>query len=206
MLGGALGDLLYQYLNRRKYGDPKDTSSRAGTPGGATGGAVAMDGYAKGGSVAIEDTEGDSPKVKGRRQRQWSDAGKSVEELPPEKKAKGGAIKRRRPTSKKKLSQGEKLPVPMVTDDDMGLPPPTPPAAAAAAPPPAGPPPPMMKKGGEVEAKKEGGSCDKMAAGGAAKVRHGFPKTEAKPKRMAKGGEVRGCGAATKGKNFSGVY
>jgi len=39
-----------------------------------------------------------------------------------------------------------------------------------------------------------------------AKVRHGFPNTNKKPKRMAKGGTVRGCGAAQKGKGFSGVY
>lgn len=57
-------------------------------------------------------------------------------------------------------------------------------------------------------------SCDKMAAGGAAKVRRGFPNVNKAPGKMAAGGpvrlaaggKVRGCGAATKGCNFSGVY
>jgi hypothetical protein len=59
--------------------------------------------------------------------------------------------------------------------------------------------------------KAKGGECkpDKMAAGGAAKQRRGFPKTEAPPKkarRFAEGGKVRGCGAAQKGCTFSGVF
>jgi hypothetical protein len=45
-----------------------------------------------------------------------------------------------------------------------------------------------------------------MAAGGAAKQRKGFPDTNPIPKRLAKGGKVRGCGAATKGCTFSGIY
>jgi len=172
--------------------------------------------FAKGGAVAIEDEEGDSPKAKSKRQREWGDTGKAAEDLPPEpeKKAKGGAIKRRRPVAEKgqpdkgdKVDKSKKLPpVPMVTDDDMGAAP-VPPVAAAAAPgPPAGPPPPMMKEGGKVAEVEHGGTCDKMAAGGVAKVRKGFPKTNAKPKKMATGGAVRGCGAATKGKGFSGIY
>jgi hypothetical protein len=165
----------------------------------ATGGAV---------SVAVEDTEGQSPRVKGRRERQWGDVGKAAEELPPvvAKMKKGGVVKRR-PTSKKKVAKGEKLPVPTVTDDDMGAPPvrpamamPSPMPAPAAAPAPAGPPPvlpPGMKKGGEC----------KMAEGGVAKLRRGFPNTNKKPaKRMATGGKVRGCGAAKRGTGFSGVF
>ena len=46
----------------------------------------------------------------------------------------------------------------------------------------------------------------KFAAGGAAKVRHGFPNVNKAPQRLAKGGKVRGSGAATKGFRFSGVY
>lgn len=163
-------------------------------------------GYKKGGAVVIEDTEGFSPRAKAKRVRQFSDVGKPAEDLPPvEKKAKGGSIKKRRPTGKKKLGKGEKLPVPMVTDEDMGDPPVPPAVAAAPAAPPPGPPPapmPPMKEGGKVEDK----DCDKMAAGGVAKVRRGFPKTLAKPKKMATGGAVRGCGAARRGKGFSGVY
>jgi hypothetical protein len=47
-----------------------------------------------------------------------------------------------------------------------------------------------------------------MAAGGAAKQRRGFPNTNPPPgkKKMAEGGRVRGCGAATKGCTFSGIY
>jgi len=56
--------------------------------------------------------------------------------------------------------------------------------------------------------KNRGGECkDKMAAGGVAKVRHGFPNTKkAPPKAFAGGGKVRGCGAATKGCGFSGIF
>ena len=169
-------------------------------------------GMAKGG--AVQDIEGDSPQVKGKRVRVWGDVGKPAEDLPPEKKAKGGAIKRRAPFGKGKAKVKAKVPVPMVTDDDMGdppaPPPPAPPVAAPApamAPAPAGPP--GMAKGGKCEEKMaEGGAaCDKMAAGGVAKLRRGFPNTVKKPaKRMAKGGSVRGCGVAQRGKGFSGVY
>lgn len=54
--------------------------------------------------------------------------------------------------------------------------------------------------------KAKGGKCDKMAAGGAAKQRKGFPNTTPPPRRFAEGGRVRGCGIATKGCNFSGIY
>jgi hypothetical protein len=58
--------------------------------------------------------------------------------------------------------------------------------------------------------KAKGGECkDKMAAGGAAKQRKGFPNTIPPPKgagRYANGGKVRGCGIATKGCRFSGIY
>lgn len=62
-------------------------------------------------------------------------------------------------------------------------------------------------KGGKCEncGKAHGGSC-KMAAGGAAKQRRGFPMTEKPPKKFAGGGRIRGCGVATKGCNFSGIY
>jgi hypothetical protein len=92
------------------------------------------------------------------------------------------------------------------------------------------------RHGGECDEKMaKGGECktEKMAAGGAAKERKGFPNTNKPPKKLAKGGEVsgkagarkgiarkgarfqgtfatggkvRGCGAATKGCNFSGIY
>jgi hypothetical protein len=190
--------------------------------------------FRKGGEVAIEDAEGDSPRAKVSRDRNWGDVGKPAEDLPPEKKAKGGSVKKRHPFGKGAPKKKAKLPpVPMATDEDMdppdasGIPPmaAAPPAGPAAGPmagpppppPPAGPPPPGMNKGGKCDDKmaKGGGvetkgktDCEtvKMAAGGVAKVRHGFPKTLAKPKKMAKGGTVRGCGAATKGKNFSGIY
>jgi hypothetical protein len=63
-------------------------------------------------------------------------------------------------------------------------------------------------KGGEICdncGKAHGGSC-KMAAGGAAKQRKGFPNTQAPPKKFASGGKVRGAGIATRGTNFSGIY
>jgi hypothetical protein len=86
------------------------------------------------------------------------------------------------------------------------------------------PPPgaPGMKKGGKAKAKAKkkakggkmakGGECkDKMATGGAAKQRRGFPNTQAPPKKVsaakyAKGGKVRGCGIAERGTRFSGIY
>lgn len=69
-------------------------------------------------------------------------------------------------------------------------------------------------KGGEcVEDKdkdrmRKGGECDRMAAGGAAKERKGFPNTIAPPKRLklARGGSVRGAGVAERGTHFSGIY
>ena len=163
-------------------------------------------GMATGGYVSEGE---ETPRAKARPDRQWGDIGKSAESLPPavEKKKKGGIIKRR-PVSKKKIAKGEKLPVPAVTDDDMGTPPPSglgqigagpapaPLPAPAAAPPPM--PPPAMAKGGEC----------KMAEGGVAKLRKGFPATKGKAsvKKMAKGGTVRGCGAAKKGCGFSGIF
>jgi hypothetical protein len=202
--------------------------------------------FRKGGSVSVD---GDTEAKKARPDRQWGKE-KSAEELPPEpeKKAKGGSIKKRAP----KVSiavVAKKPPVPTLSpyDDE-----------ADEAPPPSAPPSaPGMAKGGKwiqksikhpgalhkqlgvpqgkkiPEGKLEkaakapgklgkrarlaetlkgmnkakGGECkDKMAAGGAAKVRHGFPNTIKAPKRLAKGGKVRGCGTATKGCNFSGVY
>jgi hypothetical protein len=181
-------------------------------PGMATGGAV--------------DVEGDSPRVKGKRDRQWGDAGKPAEDLPPEKKAKGGKVKHKAPFGKGAPPKKKVPPVPMVTDEDMDAPPPPtlaaagpagPPAGPPPGPPPAAPPPGMnkggkcddkMAKGGGVEQKgKTKGKVVKMADGGVAKVRRGFPNTLKKPaKRMAKGGSVRGCGVASKGKKFSGIY
>ena len=81
------------------------------------------------------------------------------------------------------------------------------PAATPISPTPAGPP--GMKKGGKFEKKAEGGECDKMAAGGVAKVRRGFPDTNkgsSKKMKFAKGGGVRGAGAAQRGTGFSGIY
>ena len=46
----------------------------------------------------------------------------------------------------------------------------------------------------------------KYAAGGAAKQRKHFPNTIPPPKKMAKGGTVRGYGIAERGRNFSGIY
>jgi hypothetical protein len=54
--------------------------------------------------------------------------------------------------------------------------------------------------------KNKGGACDKMAAGGAMKVRRGFPNVNAPPKKFASGGKIRGCGAATKGTRFQGIF
>jgi len=164
---------------------------------------------AKGGAVATDGEE--TPRAKTRPDRQWGNVGKAAEDLPPvaEKMKKGGVVKRR-PTSKKKIAKGEKLPVPMVTDEDMGTAPPSglgqagpAPMPAPAAGPPPGPPPPMPPP-----AMAKGGECKGMAAGGVAKLRKGYPNTKGKAsvKKMAKGGSVRGCGAATKGKGFSGIF
>jgi len=60
--------------------------------------------------------------------------------------------------------------------------------------------------------KAKGGKCpEKMAAGGAAKQRRGFPKTIPPPspaprRRFAEGGRVRGCGIAERGCRFTGVF
>lgn len=54
--------------------------------------------------------------------------------------------------------------------------------------------------------KAKGGKCDKMAAGGAMKVRRGFPNVTPAPKKYAEGGKIRGCGAATKGCRFQGIF
>lgn len=191
-----------------------------GVPGMAKGGAVDADGY--------------TPRDKTARDRQWGDVGKPAEDLPPEKKAKGGKIKvkHRAPFGKGAPPKKKVPPVPMVTDEDMDLNDGMPTQAAAAGPagppagpppgPPAGPPPaaapPGMNKGGKCDDKmakgggvEEKGKTDcktvKMAAGGVAKLRRGFPNTNKKPaKKFAKGGSVRGCGVATKGKNFAGIF
>lgn len=54
--------------------------------------------------------------------------------------------------------------------------------------------------------KSKGGACEKMAAGGAMKVRRGFPNVKPAPKKFAQGGKIRGCGAATKGTRFQGIF
>jgi hypothetical protein len=134
-----------------------------------------------------------------------------------EKLAKGGVLRRKPKAVKRKAPP---VPMPPPDEDDAALP--------AAGPGPGGPPiaaqgpvmPPGlggMKKGGKIKkakggAFKKGGECvadkdkDKMAAGGAAKQRKGFPNTMGAPKRMASGGSVRGAGAAQRGTNFSGIY
>jgi hypothetical protein len=150
-------------------------------------------GMAKGGTVEFE-----GPRTKVRPDRQWGNIGKPAEDLPPipEKKAKGGVIKRR-PAGKKKLVKGDKLPVPMVTDEDMGTAPHLMQAGPSSVPAPMGPPAPAPA-----------GPPMGMAEGGVAKLRRGYPNTKgtAKVKKMAKGGSVRGCGAARKGTGFSGIY
>ena len=58
-------------------------------------------GFAKGGSVAVEDEEGDSPRAKKGKDREWGDVGKAAEDLPPvEAKAKGGKVKKHAPFGK----------------------------------------------------------------------------------------------------------
>lgn len=149
----------------------------------------------------------------------------------PEKKAKGGPAKeksvlKKKPRALEKKARDTKEPAydkPAAGDDGW---PPTPsftaapgpndvppvPAASPISPTPAGPP--GMKKGGECVTDKDGdkmakgGDCGKMAAGGVAKVRRGFPDTikPGKKKGFAKGGGVRGAGAAQRGTGFSGIY
>jgi len=177
---------------------------------------------AKGGVIE----EGDAPAKKGVKSvRRFGAKDKAAEDLPeaPAKKAKGGAIKHRKPKAPKKVA----VAVPMTPggDEDPGPPPNLQaiagpgPGPAGPAPAPAGPPPPGMKKGGKaahahkkkakakkVERKNKGGEC-KMAAGGAMKVRRGFPNVNAAPKKkFANGGKVRGAGAATKGTRFAGIF
>jgi hypothetical protein len=53
--------------------------------------------------------------------------------------------------------------------------------------------------------KAEGGPI-KLAIGGVGKIRKGFPGMQKAPRRMARGGTVRGSGAATRGTRFSGIY
>jgi hypothetical protein len=141
--------------------------------------------------------------------------------------AKGGVLRRKPP---KKVEAKRQAPQPP-PDEDVGPAPslasaPVIPAAPAGPPPAPIGPPPGMAEGGEVHGKNckceecakriggaikkaKGGECDKMAAGGVAKVRRGFPNTNKAPgrmKRFAKGGAVRGSGAATKGTRFSGIF
>ena len=155
--------------------------------------------------------------AKGGKVRKFNSASAPAENLPThpgaKKMAKGGVLKR-----KPKAPAKAPVPTPAPYGD-------TPPPAVA---PPPGAAPPMMAKGGKVSkfnstkaapgnlstktgAKKlaKGGKaadCDKMAAGGVAKVRRGFPNTKKAPKKYAEGGKIRGCGAASKGCNFSGIY
>lgn len=150
----------------------------------------------------------------------------------PLKKAKGGkAVLRRKPAAHKERKAADTATPaydrPSAGDDGW---PPTPsftgaPGPNAPAPVPAPAPQaaaPAMAKGGKVEKKakggkcddkdkdgmNKGGACDKMAAGGVAKVRRGFPDTIKAPskKKFATGGSVRGGGAAQRGMNFSGIY
>ena len=184
-------------------------------------------GFAEGGEV-----NGETLTKKRRPDRQWGDTEKSADNLPPApvKKAKGGAMTRKPKKAKApKISIAAKSPVPTPPPDyDDSAPPPAPGPAPMGIPP-AGPPP--MAKGGKVKAMRKGGECDekmakggsaklakggkaklakggplKLAAGGVGKVRKGFPNTKSKPKAFASGGKVRGCGVATKGCRFSGIY
>jgi hypothetical protein len=110
--------------------------------------------------------------------------GEDSEEEPAQMKAKGGVIRKRPKGSKDKDEKEAKA---RKKKDE---PPPIPPYA----------------EGEEVEPEPAPtGEPMAFAAGGAAKVRKGYPGCKG-PKKYAKGGAVRGCGAATKGKNFSGVY
>ena len=173
----------------------------------------AMPGMAKGGAV-----DGDAKEKKSRRK--FGAKEEAAEDIPeaPAKKAKGGPIKHRKPKAKA-------MPVPMTPGGDQdSIPAPPPPGLAAgpaAGPPPPAGPPPGMKKGGKLKKKAKaahahkkpvrkakGGECEKMAAGGAMKVRRGFPNVNAAPKKKAyaQGGKVRGAGAATKGTRFQGIF
>ena len=177
--------------------------------------AASLQGKAKGGAV----DDGDAKEKKSRRK--FGAKEEAAEDIPeaPAKKAKGGAIKHRKPKAKA-------APIPMTPGDQDSIPASLPPGLAAAAGPAAGPPPPAgpppgLKKGGKLKKKAKaahahkkpvrkakGGECDKMAAGGAMKVRRGFPNVNAAPKKKgyAQGGKVRGAGAATKGTRFQGIF
>ena len=141
------------------------------------------------------------------------------------KLAKGGVLHRKppKPPQVGKLKEDRKSPSPVSgMGPDPGAPsydqpaagqagwPPTPDFGGAPA---AGP---GMAKGGKVK-KAKGGVCKdcgkehdgdcKMAQGGVAKLRRGFPNTVGAPKKkMATGGAVRGAGAAQRGTRFSGIY
>jgi hypothetical protein len=147
----------------------------------------------------------------------------TAENLPPAPVKKARAAFTRKPkgpaiaiaiTHKKPAPVSTPSPYDYENDEGTAPPPPAPPMAkggAATA----------KAKGGTIK-KNKGGECDekmakggikkakggvtKLAAGGAAKQRRGFPNTLPPPKRLASGGTVRGCGAATKGRNFSGIY
>ena len=121
---------------------------------------------------------------------------------------KGGAVK-----GKTVLTRRPKLPKISIAVVNKKNPVPTPAPYDDVEPP--APPSPLAKAaGGKIAAaapiqKSEGGKCEekKMAAGGVAKLRKGFPNTNAKPaKKFAQGGRVRGCGAATKGCTFAGIF
>jgi len=149
--------------------------------------------------------QGQRPYRKGGKvaDRQWGGEDKAEE---PVAKKKGGKVLVKKPAGKPKVSIAVALKKPTSTpspydyeDSEGTAPSPGPGPAAAAAPPP-------MKKGGKFGLRKnKGGSCEKMAAGGAAKVRKGFPNTKG-TKKMAHGGKVRGCGIAKRGTSFSGVF
>jgi len=159
-------------------------------------GGVRGRGYKKGGAV-------DGDKKQKEPARQWGDTANDARDkiqpvALPKKLAKGGLT--RKPKGLKvaiAIGKPSKKPISTPSPYDYE-------ASEGTAPPP-GPAPHGLKKGGTVK-KNKGGKCDKMAAGGVAKVRKGFPNTIKAPKRLAKGGHVRGCGAATKGCTFSGVY
>ena len=109
--------------------------------------------------------------------------GEPVTDEPVQAKRRGGVIRKRPKGSKAKEEKAKKakkaFPPPVAPYPEEGE---VEPAAAAAAPP------------------------MPFAAGGVAKIRRGFPNTNAKPKKFAKGGSVRGTGIAQRGTNFSGCY
>jgi hypothetical protein len=164
--------------------------------------------YRKGGAVdkgsGVVDDGSETIAKKRRPDRQWGETEKDLENKAPDLKLKkGGGVKVRKPKGPKvSIAVVSKKPVstpsPYDYEADEGTAPSPGPGPAAA---PAAAPPPGMNKGGKM-------ACDKMAAGGVAKVRKGFPNTNKAPgkKKFAKGGSVRGCGAAKRGCSFSGIY